>query len=235
MKSIAIGFGMFAVAAAFGSAAGQSPPFVTLEWRVEARFDFCSGCAEGCVRPGGLCIRSQSFRIATDGTVQNLGTCPVPAAGLGALEVSSHLVTCSGPFVDMNALGVCSADCCWNNDCLCYLGPLEPGGFVMTFSRPVWFGWGNGQTESNGMTTAPETSTTLFGTLWSIYVQYTAERADFDADGFVDGADLGRLLDAWMVCVGGNCAWAGRMDLNDSGQVDGADLGLLLARWGQVP
>jgi hypothetical protein len=234
MKSIMIGFGMFAAAAAFGSAAEQSPPFVTLEWSLEARYDFCSGCAEGCVRPGGLCIRSQSFRIATDGTVQNLGTCPVPASGLGELGVSSHLVTYAGPFVDTNALGVCAADCCWNHDCLCYLGPLEPGGFVMTFSRPVWFGWGNGVTGSNGMTTAPETSTILLGNLWSISVEYTSERADFDANGLVDGADIARLLESWMGCEKGGCYSRGRMDLNDDGQIDGSDLGLLLLRWGQV-
>ena len=228
-----IGLGILAATASLGSAAGQSLPIVTYEWSVVARYDFCSGCAEGCVRPEGLCIREQSFRIASDGTVHNLGSCPIPPSGLGALAVSSHLVTFSGSFVDTNALGVCAADCCWNHDCLCYLGPLEPEGFVMTFSRPVWFAWGNGVTGFNGMTTAPETSTILLSPVGS--VQYTSDRADFDANGFVDGADLGRLLDAWMVCVGGECAWAARMDLDDDGQVDGADLGLLLARWGQVP
>ena len=199
MKAMALGFGIFAATAAFGSSAEQILPFVTFHLSLVARYDFCSGCAEGCVRPGGLCNREQSFRIASDGTVQNLGSCPVPPSGLGAFAVSSHLVTFSGSFVDTNALGVCAADCCWNHDCLCYLGPLEQQGIVMTFSRPVWFGWGNGMTGSNGMTTAPETSTMLFYP-GNQPVQYTSERADFDADGFLDGADLGRLLDAWIVC-----------------------------------
>jgi hypothetical protein len=48
---------------------------------------------------------------------------------------------------------------------------------------------------------------------------------DFNADGMVDGADLGLLLGAWG--PGGEC-----FDLNQDGMVDGADLGLLLGAWG---
>ncbi len=47
---------------------------------------------------------------------------------------------------------------------------------------------------------------------------------DINADGQVDGADLGLLLANW----GGS----GTGDLNGDGIVDGADLGLLLADWG---
>jgi hypothetical protein len=233
MKSITKFLGIFAATASLGSASGQSLPLVTFEWSVRDRLGWCN-CGEGnCVRPGGLCISEHTYRVASDGTVQNLGSCPGPPLGLGELVVSSHTVTFTGSYVDANALGICRAGCCPDLTC-CFPGPLEPYVFTLTFSRPVWFGWGNGQTGSNGMTTAPETSTYIFNQgLFNL--GYTSERADFDADGFVDGADLGRLLDAWMVCVGGNCAWAARMDLNDSGQVDGADLGLLLARWGQVP
>jgi hypothetical protein len=54
-------------------------------------------------------------------------------------------------------------------------------------------------------------------------------RADLNADGAVDGADLGVLLGDW-----GQTGAPGtlRSDLNADGRVDGADLGLLLAGWG---
>jgi len=49
---------------------------------------------------------------------------------------------------------------------------------------------------------------------------------DFNADGVVDGADLGTLLGAWGPCPG--CP----TDLNGDGIVDGTDLGLFLSAWG---
>jgi hypothetical protein len=52
---------------------------------------------------------------------------------------------------------------------------------------------------------------------------------DFDANGSVDGADLGLLLAAWGPCA--ECAF----DLNGDGIVDGADLGEMLAAWGACP
>ncbi len=48
---------------------------------------------------------------------------------------------------------------------------------------------------------------------------------DFNADGAVNGADLGQLLAAWGACAA--CA----EDLTSDGQVDGQDLGMLLAKW----
>ena len=54
--------------------------------------------------------------------------------------------------------------------------------------------------------------------------------ADLNADGLVDGTDLGILLDAWGPCTGGRevpCP----ADLDQSGVVDGTDLGLLLGSW----
>ena len=61
------------------------------------------------------------------------------------------------------------------------------------------------------------------------YLLTPVEPADLDADGLVDGADLGALLSAW-----GPCALAGGCpaDLTGDGVVDGADLGVLLANWG---
>jgi len=58
--------------------------------------------------------------------------------------------------------------------------------------------------------------------------------ADLNADGVVDGADLGLLLLAWGACPsapergpGGGCA----ADLDGDGIVNGADLGVLLLAW----
>ena len=48
--------------------------------------------------------------------------------------------------------------------------------------------------------------------------------ADLNADGVVDGVDLGALLGAWGA--------AGPTDLNGDGVTDGADLGVLLGAWG---
>ena len=50
---------------------------------------------------------------------------------------------------------------------------------------------------------------------------------DLNQDQFVDGADLGILLNAWGACPG-TCP----ADLNRDGFVDGSDLGTLLGRWG---
>lgn len=58
-----------------------------------------------------------------------------------------------------------------------------------------------------------------------VAVRPTAPNADLNADGRVDGADLGILLGAWGACAG--CA----ADLNADGRVDGADLGMLLGAW----
>ncbi len=52
----------------------------------------------------------------------------------------------------------------------------------------------------------------------------TTNHHDLNADGRVDGADLGLLLASWGP---GN----GVADINGDGTVDGADLGLLLAAW----
>jgi hypothetical protein len=50
---------------------------------------------------------------------------------------------------------------------------------------------------------------------------------DLNADGAVDGADLGILLAAWGPASAGAAA-----DLDRDGTVSGSDLGLLLAQWG---
>ncbi len=53
--------------------------------------------------------------------------------------------------------------------------------------------------------------------------------ADLNADGSVDGADLGVILSQWGPCTATfGCAG----DLNHDGQVDGGDLGILLSSFG---
>jgi len=50
-------------------------------------------------------------------------------------------------------------------------------------------------------------------------------RADLNADGQIDGTDLGTLLSLWGLPVP-------LADISGDGVVDGVDLGLLLSRWG---
>ena len=56
------------------------------------------------------------------------------------------------------------------------------------------------------------------------------ERADFNCDGIIDGADLGVMLLNWGPCPDGGSRCQG--DINNDGFVDGGDLGLLLVHWG---
>ena len=51
---------------------------------------------------------------------------------------------------------------------------------------------------------------------------------DLNADGLVNGVDLGVLLGQWGVCTGSSCVG----DLDGDGTVNGADLGILLGDWG---
>jgi hypothetical protein len=51
--------------------------------------------------------------------------------------------------------------------------------------------------------------------------------ADLNADGVVQGADLGIMLASWGSVPAGVSA-----DINRDGAVDGTDLGLLLSGWG---
>lgn len=56
----------------------------------------------------------------------------------------------------------------------------------------------------------------------------TACPGDLDANGIIDGADLGTMLSAWGPCGASGCV----ADVNGSGAVDGGDLGVLLSAWG---
>jgi hypothetical protein len=66
-------------------------------------------------------------------------------------------------------------------------------------------------------------------TSWSMSVRIVAapclSPADLDADGRVNGADLGLLLQRW------GCVWCEGTDLDGNGVVAGGDLAILLAEW----
>jgi hypothetical protein len=103
------------------------------------------------------------------------------------------------------------------------------------FDRPVWTAWGNTEAIYR-FSSVPRADHLLHSWNGDSFRQFpfTTQRSDFDANGTVDGADLGLLLDAWMRCVEGNCYAFARFDLNDDGQIDGADLGEVLVAWGPV-
>lgn len=52
---------------------------------------------------------------------------------------------------------------------------------------------------------------------------------DINADGVVDGADLGVILSQWGACT---MAFGCQADLNHDGEIDGGDLGILLSAFG---
>jgi len=63
-------------------------------------------------------------------------------------------------------------------------------------------------------------------TISSTFTFTTQNRADFNNDSKVDGADLATLLSVWDTDGGETCA-----DLNEDGVVNGADMAFLLANW----
>jgi hypothetical protein len=135
-------------------------------------------------------------------------------------------------------IGLCTADCCANCPGFeCFIGGDV---FVqdqrLLFDRPIWTAWFNTEASDNGIASEPRADYSLLLPNGVVFRQFpfTSQRSDFDANGTVDGADLGLLLDAWMRCIDGNCMVFARFDLNDDRQIDGADLGEFLVAWGPV-
>lgn len=76
------------------------------------------------------------------------------------------------------------------------------------------------------------------GAVWIISIPGCADRVDpclgdIDADGDIDGADLGLLLAQWD--DSGSAQYDMREDVDGNGIVNGGDLGILLAAWGRCP
>jgi glucose/arabinose dehydrogenase len=93
------------------------------------------------------------------------------------------------------------------------IGQKSMGVYLLGFGRDA-----HGEIYAMGNTTeAPFKNT-------GVVMRIVPLLGDLNADGLVDGADLGQLLGAWDTT-------APAADLNNDGNVDGADLGLLLGAW----
>jgi hypothetical protein len=208
------------------------PPAVQFQWIAEPKYSWCN-CPGGCVPPGGTCIPRQEYLTDSSGSFEMLGNCTSAPSAIGRIEVRGNSVWFVGAAYD----GLCTADCCANcQDFECFVGGLI---FVqdqrLLFDRPVLTAWDNREA-LDPWASVPRADHSLHSWNGDVFRQFpfTTQRSDFDANGTVDGADLGLLLYAWMRCIEGNCGVWARFDLNDDRQIDGADLGEFLVAWGPV-
>ena len=206
-------------------------PVVAFEWRVTPFQQWCN-CGGGCTPTGGMCIPDQGMRLDSEGGFESIGACAVQGANFGQVEVLPHVISYSGPSVDMAAWGMCTADCCGAAEYFCCFvgGPDWLDSQRLTFDCKVWPKFFNGITPDNGSAGEPQSVFELAYTQNHIAgpFAYTRTQADFNADGFVNGEDLGWLLQLWSQ------PWP-RIDLNRDGEVNGGDLALLLNAWGPCP
>jgi hypothetical protein len=127
---------------------------------------------------------------------------------------------------------LCQGDCAG-----IYIGQTVATGAAVEFSSPVWAAWPTQGIDNAEVVRTPQTRFTgpglisYFDPHWVQPMAFTGTRADFSADGQIDGADLGTMLAWW----GDTSGYAARCDLNDDYVVDGADLGILLSLWGPCP
>ena len=207
-------------------------PVVAFQWSVGTNQQWCL-CAGGCTPTGGMCIPNQGMRLDSAGGFESFGGCAVQRANFGQVEVLPHVVSYSGPSVDMAAWGMCTADCCGAAKCgNCYVGgPDWVDSQRLTFDCKVWPKFINEITQDNGSAGEPRSVFELVFTANQLVgsFAYTRTQADFNADGFVNGEDLGWLLQFWS-----QPSWP-RIDLNRDGEVNGGDLALLLNAWGPCP
>ncbi len=183
-------------------------------------------CLEGQSLGGGpapLCV----VRASTDGYAESVGSCAVPVDQISRPVRAPFEV--SAPPADFSALPGCwdeyTGSCSFNHP-----GQPYAFGFVYTFEPPVWTDFWNGSLDMAGSAGVPQSRVGVCcdsqGVIPSIRI--TSHRADFTADGVIDGADLAVLFTFW-----GQPQWR-RADLNDDGAIDGADLAMLFADWGPV-
>jgi len=207
-------------------------PVVALQWRVTTFMQWCNCEGASCTPPGRMCIPDQEMRLDSAGGFESIGACAVQQANLGQVEVLPHVVSYSGPKVDVAAWVACTADCCTAAECgNCYVGgPDFVSSQRLTFDFKVWPKFLNGITGDNGSAGEPQSDFELyFANQMAGPFAYTRTQADFNADGFVNGEDLGWLLQFWSQ------PWWPRIDLNRDGEVNGADLAILLNAWGPCP
>ena len=107
---------------------------------------------------------------------------------------------------------------------------VKPGDTRQIFGLSALLSTGVDTGESRGIDDDDDLVLTMtFTDLSSAIVRATLPATtpgDLNADGLVNGADLGLLLGAW-----GGCPAVCAADMNADGVVDGADLGLLLGLW----
>ena len=137
-------------------------------------------------------------------------TCPdVGASGGQEAAVSIHRGSCNAP-----AEGCGTDPCGGPGGASAAAIPGEPL-YVRVSGRSYGFG--------------PATANGTLG------IQFKAAcQGDLNADGAVNGADLGVLLSRWGAVVQPGSPDA-VLDLNADGTINGADLGILLSKWGPCP
>ena len=211
---------------------GSDLPVVAFQWRVTAFIQWCNCEGASCTPPGGMCIPDQEMRLDSAGGFESIGACAVQRANFGQVEVLLHVIAYNGPSIDTAAWGACTADCCDAPECGdCYVGgPNFVSSQRLIFDCKVWPKFFNGTMPDNGSAGEPQSifELAIMNNQMAGPFEYTRTQADFTADGFVNGEDLGWLLLLWSQ------SWP-RIDLNHDGEVNGADLALLLNAWGPCP
>ena len=217
------------VASLIGSAAltqADPPLTVVLEYSTVLYYGWIT-CAEG-ESPGAGPEPVCRARSSTEGWVESLAPCAVSDAEIAMPILGQFIVDCTS--FHFNSMLKCwssiRGSCSW-----AYPGQPYARGVSYTFSRPIWPEFWQGCIDDAGSAPYPRMRIELFGDTGSGCigpVRFTFKRADFTADGVIDGADLGVLFTFW-----GQPQWR-RADLNDDGAIDGADLAMLFADWGPV-
>jgi hypothetical protein len=205
-----------------------APISVTIEYTQALWFAWYN-CLEG-ETPGGGDDPMRVVRASSDGWWESSGSCPATSA-----EVSWPLI--GNRTVDLTSPGGDSFGPCWDavrGTCSFHFpGPVMIGSLNLTFSEPVWTGFFLDCIDDAGSSGVPrqsiavQTSGSFSGPCLQPF-RFTSHRADFTADGLIDGADLAVLFALW-----GHGEFR-RPDLNDDGLVDGQDLAVLLSQWGPL-
>jgi hypothetical protein len=109
------------------------------------------------------------------------------------------------------------------------LAATQPGGSATVFTATDGSGTNLGSGNSNA---GHDFGTALSASDKEALIEYLKIAGtcfeDVNADGYVNGLDLGILLGQWGACSPAAC----QCDFNGDGAVDGVDLGVLLSKWG---
>jgi hypothetical protein len=230
------------VAAVMAGAAVAEPPEFTFSMGIAFDQSFaCSYCRDtgqwgGCPRPAPW------FRadVTSAGSIQKQGNVPFDVQV--AFESNGVRWTLIPSINELKEGVGCSDECCAGNglnnhrflplpSVSCGI-PMYPPYAGYSDCRPDQY-WGTpvmaviaeDVPDPNGCSMPAEW---ILPRYQSGVVRYTFCRADFDANGSIDGGDIAVLLAEF----GSYIYFAQRVDLDDSGEVDAADLAILLLDWG---